>query len=386
MLELGQDAAQLESSPVPVRQEHLREIAENHWHGVGPRLSTARQAVMPAVRRLGANLAVYSGAYHIVGRKYAGVGVIYMLHRVVPGGMDILDRGYRIAIDSVDRVLASVRDSGWDIVDLDEAKRRLETGERRRFVVFTFDDGYADNLTLALPVFRKYGAPFTVYVTTDLLDRSMVYWWGALEELVWKANSLQIPEMAELRRCSLSTRTLAEKRFAFQILDGVMHKFHASMLPLLFNMFDEHGIDMRGLLDHDALTLDQLRQLAADPLVTIGSHCTTHRRLNMLPDADVAHEFANSRRILERLIEKPVVHLAYPFGGRDSSGEREFRMAMAAGYETAVTTRKGNVFKEHRHHYHALPRRVMPDNTTLLRNTLYGVETLLRRQPRFCTV
>ena len=53
-----------------------------------------------------------------------------------------------------------------------------------------------------------------------------------------------------------------------------------------------------------------------------------------------------SKELLEKRIHKPVLHFAYPFGGRDHAGAREFRLAAECGFASAVTTRLGNIFPE----------------------------------------
>ena len=50
------------------------------------------------------------------------------------------------------------------------------------------------------------------------------------------------------------------------------------------------------------------------------------------------------------------IHLAYPYGDKPAAGPREFALAHASGYKTAVTTRPGMVFPESAGHMTALPR------------------------------
>jgi peptidoglycan/xylan/chitin deacetylase (PgdA/CDA1 family) len=60
---------------------------------------------------------------------------------------------------------------GYRTISLDEAARSLEAGRavpRRRFVV-TFDDGYVDTLTHAVPVLERFGFTATVFVVTGLV-------------------------------------------------------------------------------------------------------------------------------------------------------------------------------------------------------------------------
>ena len=63
-----------------------------------------------------------------------------------------------------------------------------------------------------------------------------------------------------------------------------------------------------------------------------------------------------SRARIESALQRPIVHLAYPYGDRGAAGQREFALARAAGYKTAVTTRPGMIFPESADHLTALPR------------------------------
>src|SRR5437899_7761703 len=55
--------------------------------------------------------------------------------------------------------------------------------QRGRIAVITFDDGYADNFTRALPILEKFGIPATVFVVTKDIGRSNVVWEEASEDL-----------------------------------------------------------------------------------------------------------------------------------------------------------------------------------------------------------
>jgi len=65
---------------------------------------------------------------------------------------------------------------------------------------------------------------------------------------------------------------------------------------------------------------------------------------------------AISRERLEERLGCRVAHFAYPFGGAAHASSRDFRLARELGFDTATTTRHGNVMTVHRHTPHALPR------------------------------
>ena len=62
------------------------------------------------------------------------------------------------------------------------------------------------------------------------------------------------------------------------------------------------------------------------------------------------------RAVLETALGMAPIHLAYPYGDRETVGPREFRLAAELGYKTAVTTRPGVLFPKHSEHLTALPR------------------------------
>jgi peptidoglycan/xylan/chitin deacetylase (PgdA/CDA1 family) len=319
--------------------------------------------------------------------RFAGVGVIFMYHRVIDPRETTLEPGYAVSTSVLESCLEMVRRAGWAIVSLDTMRAALLSGDReRRLACFTFDDGYADNYTLALPIFRKYGAPFCVYVSTAIVDRTMFYWWGALERLVLKNDQLEIdiPDNP-LGSPRVTADTLAAKRRLYQAIDVWTHAHPAIAAEELRRLFHRHGVDDRAMLDQDALSVDQLRRFAADPLVTIGSHGVTHERLSGMSAAALASELGVSRQRLEEAACAPVQHLSYPFGGRNSCGPREFDAAARSGYLTAVTTRRGNIFPTHRDHLFALPRRESSPHPSDTRYALYGVSSILRRDPVMVT-
>jgi len=74
------------------------------------------------------------------------------------------------------------------------------------------------------------------------------------------------------------------------------------------------------------------------------------------PAATAGMEMTHNRKFLQDLTGQPVWHNAYPFGHPGACGAREAEISRAVGFRTAVTTRPGPIFPQHRDHLHALPR------------------------------
>ena len=316
----------------------------------------------------------------------AGRGVVFVLHRAAPAGTTVLDPDLTVTADLLDHALRMTRREGYAAVGIDEVGDRLRGSHRGRFAAFTFDDGYRDNLTVALPVFRAHQMPLCIYVTTGLIDRTAPCWWAALACLVETRTAIDLSGLGLAG--ATSTATWPEKRAAFARIETWVHGDLEARSESVRQWCRDAGVDERSALDEAMLTWDQLRELARDPLVTIGAHGVTHRRLSRLDDDSARRELAEARATLERELGRPVRHLAYPYGGPAACGPREFQLAAEAGYLSAVTTRNGNVFGTHAGRVTALPRRRLtegqPDLRTA-RRALTGTQWVLRRGPRVVT-
>ncbi len=219
----------------------------------------------------------------------------------------------------------------------------------------TFDDGYADTLTHALPVMQRFDAPFTVYVSAGMITGEIDAWWLALAELIRTRDHL------ELLGCGFDCKDRPSKRRAFGAIKSLIDA-NDEVLAAVRQAIAAAGIDCRAVARAQGLSTEQLRRLAASVLVTIGAHGVRHINLARATAAEVEEEVTASRRFLEDVIDREVAHFAYPFGQPSACGPREAQIARVAGFRTAVTTRHGTLFPEHLDHLHALPREPIGGN------------------------
>lgn len=245
----------------------------------------------------------------------------------------------------------------YRFVSLDElAGMRSETGrvggagpDGRPVAVVTFDDGYRDVYENALPLLERKGIPFAVYVVTDLIGTDRLYLHDELYLLLRAALSL---DPAARRECweAIAGGIAEGPEVAAALLDRV----EASRDPYRATRLMLHGLGAEGLrsaivLLRSRVTLDEERRrdlLSMDWTMlremtrrgaTVGSHTRSHVLLASAPKAVVQDELVGSRRALERHLGVPVSHLAYPDGSFNAA---TVRAAAAAGYGTAMTTRR----------------------------------------------
>jgi peptidoglycan/xylan/chitin deacetylase (PgdA/CDA1 family) len=299
----------------------------------------------------------HSGALRLLTPYTQGRGLIYTLHHVRPerpkpfAPNQILE----ITPSFLEAVIDQVEEAGLDVVSLDEAVERLQTDDPRRFVCFTFDDGYKDNLIYAYPLLKARGLPMTIYVPTDYPDGTGELWWLALEEIVERADGIELCRDGQLWR--LPTATTAEKCRSFeQIYWWLRSLDEASQRQVVRILADRYDLDMTELTRSQMLDWTEIKALSADPLVTIGVHTRGHYALAKLSTEKARQEMLESADRLERELGVPPAHFCFPYGDRTSAGPREFWLAEEAGFTTAVTTQKGVLHGHHRDRLTALPR------------------------------
>ena len=309
--------------------------------------------------RTGLETLYFSGAHVLMRPFCAGVGAILMLHHVRPARRDAFQPNQLLEVtpEFLDQTVAWLREQKIDIISLDEMHRRLTARDfGRRFACITLDDGYRDNKEWALPIFKRYGAPFTIFVPTSFPERAGKLWWIALELAIARNDevTVRVDDADETFACA----TPAQKHETYNTIYWRLRDFadEADIHARVDALAARAGIDMAPLRDELCMTWDEIRTLAADPLATIGAHTVNHVMLAKASDQVARTELKVGREALEAQLGRPVAHLAYPYGGRDIVGPREFRLAAEIGYRTAVTTRPGVLFAEHREQLMALPR------------------------------
>jgi peptidoglycan/xylan/chitin deacetylase (PgdA/CDA1 family) len=277
--------------------------------------------------------------------------VIFAAHSIVDDINPYPDQTLRCTAGKLAWALQWLREEGLDFVSLDEAVRRLHVEDAPPFAAFTFDDGYADNLTHALPVMEQFEAPFTVYVTTGVVTREIDAWWLGLAALVQKQKRIALPGLGRGYECPDPAR----KRDAFRSIESAVHRDFA-VLASVRAAIEDADIDCAAMTDREALSGQQLRSLARHSLVTVGGHTATHRNLAEASEPAVEWEMAENRKFLQATTGQPVEHFAYPFGHVRACGNREAEIARKVGFRTAVTTRLGALFPEHADLLYSLPR------------------------------
>lgn len=238
--------------------------------------------------------------------------------------------------------------NGWSIVSLDECLEKLASNDQSgRYAVLSFDDGYRDNVSVALPILERHNAPFMMYVPTGAPTRSIHSWWLGLRNLFRSRDSVTIDALGRRFHCS----DFRSKMSAFDEVKQWVNQDYGRA-ALLAPTFKQNDISLAALNDAYFVDERELSILARHPLASIGGHTTSHAALTTLERSSARAELADNRRYLENLLQLPVRHVAYPYG---ACGPREQHLANEVGFQTAVTTEEARLY-DHKVSPFALPR------------------------------
>ncbi|TIP90565.1 MAG: polysaccharide deacetylase [Mesorhizobium sp.] len=335
-----------------------------------------------AIRKLALNVVRYTGLAPLARPFVGGIGAILMLHRVTarPEKPDGVNRHLNIAPEFLDAVIADMKATGYTFVTLDEAIERIKAGGKDgQFAAITADDAYRDNMTEALPVLEKHGAPVTIYVAPGLINGTADLWWEVVEDIVSARDRLILttPDGPVTIDCS----TPGKKLQAFARLHDylTLQVREEDQRAVLRELARSNGIE-RDARQSTLMNWYEIRAMAGHPLVSIGAHTVNHRNLKRLSEADARHEVDDVRRILQAELGEAPRHFAYPYGYASAVGDREVGFARDAFYASAVTTRHGVLRAEHAGFLHALPRISLNgryQSVAHIRTMLSGVTTPL---------
>lgn len=264
----------------------------------------------------------------------AGLSIL-IFHRVLPEP-DPLFPGEVDAL-RFDALLSWIK--GWfNVLPLAEAVERLQHQSLpARAAAITFDDGYADNHHIALPILQRHGLSATFFIAVGFLDGGRMF------------NDTVIETV---RRCRQTDLDLTQLGLGQHDLHSITAKRQA--IPTLLNQIKYQPLAQRQdtvnaiaeiagvVLPDDLMMTTQQVKALHEAGMGIGAHTMHHPILADLERSEAEREIAASRDHLQALLGEPVTLLAYPNGKPDTDYRRDHtEMARHLGFKAAFSTAWG---------------------------------------------
>jgi peptidoglycan/xylan/chitin deacetylase (PgdA/CDA1 family) len=225
------------------------------------------------------------------------------------------------------------------VVALEDALDSLASGRPlpQRAVAITFDDGYRDNLEVAVPLLEDLGVPATFFLVPGLLSGDVRPWWEQLARgfalagpAVVRFDGRELPTRG--RRGLRSVRWLAER---LKALDSAAREERVGELLHLLQPEGGVGGNERLFLDWDGA-----RELVRRGFA-VGSHSSRHAILSRENPGEQTRDLTSSRSRLQAELGVPVRLFAYPNGTRGDYDAHTIRAARQAGHTHALGAHAG---------------------------------------------
>lgn len=240
--------------------------------------------------------------------------------------------------------LRLVRDR-FQVASLDDLIGPLGAGEFRATeptALITFDDGYRDNVDLALPILQELGLPAAFFLTTDFVGEGRLPWW---DRVAFAVTQSPLSRLTLDRPEPLTLDLPPDRRDAplGSVIAAYLRADHPEDPALLAHLEERaEAAPPEGAGRRLFLGWEDARRLASSGM-TLGAHTVTHRRLSRLSEPEQSDELARSKAILEHELGHPVLALAYPYGDPAAFDASTTRLALEAGYRAAFALRPGLV-------------------------------------------
>lgn len=300
------------------------------------------------MRHLLLRLVFVTGLWHLWRFAHRRAVIVLTVHGVMrhTGGEAWHPLRERLEPERLDACLLALK-RHYHFVTLDAAVEML-MGRRPvepYSMVLTFDDGYRNHVSRALPVLARHGVPGIVYVCTGHAETRRPFWFDRIDYALQRATASEVlvgGRALPIDRTSREALSASYRRIRSEVkalprddrdmnaeLDAMAARLEAEGRARLADVFeaDEWAATLR---------VDEIRA-AADQL-TFGSHTADHLRVHRVPPDVVADQLARSKRALEAWTGRPCQAFCYPDGGVSAEAAALVR---AAGYASGATTNRG---------------------------------------------
>ena len=222
----------------------------------------------------------------------------------------------------------------FEVVSLGTFLQTLRDGStgKKPQCLITFDDGWRDNLTTALPILKRHNMPAVVFVVTSFIEQRQTFWVERLQRL-WRNPQLRTRIQQDLAVADNSFQPDLEIESLIELLK---HMPAAQRNELLEGSLNRSGESSQ--YEGDEMITWEEAAVMQRANVDIESHTASHPLLVHESDEAISHELAESKRTLEQKLNKKVRAFAYPNGTWD---KRVRDLVEKAGYDCAFIIRRG---------------------------------------------
>ena len=279
--------------------------------------------------------------------------VVLMYHRVGSIAIDPWDLA--VSSENFEMHLALLKQK-YNVVPVAELTRQINSGRiEKNTICITFDDGYQDNFINAMPLLKKFGCPATFYITTGYTNQDKLFWWDVLTAifllapklpaaLQYKGFDFTLENNGEMNSGQLllhknwkwpSPAPTQRAAIYLAIWEYLKPLPVDELLKFIDFLIDWSGIKPQAPRESLPMTGEQLKELSAHQLFTLGVHTVNHPALGAQHSSVQKNELTGSRDYLYQHFNNYTDTVAYPYGHYN---EETIHIMKNENFEAGFTT------------------------------------------------
>ncbi len=287
---------------------------------------------------------------------YKPKGAILNYHRVTQLDYDFPGPDeYTVSPDVFEEHLDFL-DREFTVLPLKEFLESLQRNDLpEKSIAITFDDGYRDTYTEALPLLKDYSVPVTVFVSSGFLSGTQLPVEFRLADVIRNLDELKIDLLGKEKLYVLNS--ISQKISCYQKLKSfIKYKDSAFRDELIRSIIEQNCTqDFRGEKERLMLNWEECTKLSNNSLITIGSHGSNHCPLTVYNSEESLYKEVNkSKSVLEKRLKTNISFFSYPYGVYNS---KIVQMVERAGYTAAFSTKESLIFSQDKNELFDLPRK-----------------------------
>ncbi len=239
----------------------------------------------------------------------------------------------------------------------------LEYEGEETVVTVTFDDGFEDFYTNALPILEQYQIPAAIFVATGKLDTKQEPWTTEILQLLYENNSACRELQVSL--CGLEfllpIATMEQRAVAYRSIRQFLMQLSGEELEeILMSLREQLEATGEGRAAYRMLTTTQCKALDKHPLITVGAHTVNHVSVGRVKDEVVRYEIEESVVCLGQMLGHKIDYFAYPFGGKQDYSKQAIEILKSQGIQAAFTV-NASCYDAQQYSVYEIPRFYVDD-------------------------
>ncbi len=242
----------------------------------------------------------------------------------------------------------------FDIISVNEAFRRIQNNVKpqRKTITISFDDGFKNNLTTALPLLEKYDIPTTFFISSIIVEENEVccLW----SELIATLNYFHRNEIVNIGPYRFNNLFDAKNNISLtDMLKSCSAEERDKLLSELVNKYDLNT-KIKEIPEEiwKLMNIDELKQLSQSNIVDIGSHGHLHYNLGEVSIRKAKEELNTSKVLLEKTVNQEISLIAYPDGSyndsvKDAAEKIGYTGQFAVNYKTPSDIQDKRIMNRH---------------------------------------